>query len=137
MAAATRPDEVRIMRYIQPLTEEQRALLDKTMQDDPSFRARIRAHSLLLSAQGKMIKDIAQTYQVHRVTVSAWINTWEQHGAESLPDQPRSGRPCTLTAAEQALARQYLKEEPRALKAAVDRIAQKTAKHISISPRKR
>jgi hypothetical protein len=39
------------MRYIQPLTEEQRVLLNKTMQDDPSFRARSRAHSLLLSAQ--------------------------------------------------------------------------------------
>jgi transposase len=137
MADATRPDEVRIMRYIQPLTAEQRALLDKTMQDDPSFRARIRAHSLLLSAQGKLIKDIAQTYQVHRVTVSAWINKWEQHGAESLHDQPRSGRPCKLTAAEQELARQYLKDEPRALKAAVDRIAQKTEKHISISTLKR
>jgi transposase len=107
------------------------------MQDDPSFRARIRAHSLLLSAQGKLIKDIAQTYQVHRVTVSAWINKWEQHGAESLHDQPRSGRPCKLTAAEQELARQYLKDEPRALKAAVDRIAQKTEKHISISTLKR
>jgi len=103
------------------------------MQDDPSFRARIRAHSLLLSAHGTRIKDIAQTDQVHRVTVSAWINQWEQPGAESLHDQPRSGRPCKLTAAEQALARQYLKDEPRALKAAVERIAQKTEKHISIS----
>jgi transposase len=91
----------------------------------------------LLSAQSKTIKDMAQTYQVHRVTVSAWLHTWEQHGAESLHDQPRSGRPCTLTAAEQELARQYLKDEPRTLKAVVDHIAQKTAKHISISTRKR
>jgi len=137
MADATRPDEVRIMRYIQPLTEEQRVLLNKTMQDDPSFRARSRAHSLLLSAQGKTIKDIAKAYQVHRVTVSAWINKWEQHGAESLHDQPRSGRPCKLTAAEQALAHQYLKDEPRALKAVVDRLAQKTEKHLSLSTLKR
>ena len=92
------------MRYIQPLTEEQRVLLNKTMQDDPSFRARSRAQSLLLRAQGKTIKDLAQTYQVHRVTVAAWINKWEQHGAESLHDPPRSGRPCTLTAAEHDLA---------------------------------
>jgi transposase len=91
----------------------------------------------LLSAQGKTIKDIAQTYQVHRVTVAAWINKWEQHGAESLHDHPRSGRPCKLTAAEQELAQQYFKDEPRALKAAVDRIAQKTEKHISLSTLKR
>ena len=125
------------MRYIQPLTAEQRALLDKTMRDDPSFRARSRAHSLLLSAQGKTIKDIAQAYQVHRITVSAWINKWEQHGAESLHDQPRSGRPCKLTVAEQELAQHYLKDEPRALKAAADRIAHKTEKHISLSTLKR
>jgi transposase len=125
------------MRYIQPLTEEQRVVLNKTMQDDPSFRARSRAHSLLLSAQGQTIKDIAQAYQVHRVPVAAWINNWEQHGAESLHDQPRSGRPCKLTVAEQELAQQYFKDEPRTLKAAVDRIAQKTEKHISISTLKR
>ena len=100
------------MRYVQPLTDEQRALLEQTMQEDPSFRARSRAHSLLLSAARHDHQDIAQTYQVHRVTVSAWIKKWEQHGAESLHDQPRSGRPCTLTAAEQALAQQYLKDEP-------------------------
>ena len=125
------------MRYIQPLTEEQRVLLHKTMRDDPSFRARSRAHSLLLSAQGKTIKDIAQTYRVHRVTVSAWLHKWEQHGAASLHDQPRSGRPCKLTVAEQALAQHYLKDEPRTLKAAVDRIAHKSEKHISMSTLKR
>jgi transposase len=91
----------------------------------------------LLSAQGKTIKDIAQTDQVHRVTVSAWSHKWEQHGAESLHAQPRSGRPCKLTAAEQALARQYLKDEPRALKAVVDRLAQKPEQPLPISTLKR
>jgi transposase len=67
------------------------------MQEDPSFRARSRAHSLLLSAEGMTIKAIAKTYQVHRVTVSAWIQKWEQHGVQSLHDQPRSGRPSKLT----------------------------------------
>jgi len=36
------------------------------MKDETSFRARTRAHSLLLRAQGTTIKDIAKTYQVHR-----------------------------------------------------------------------
>src|SRR6266702_1120671 len=100
-----------IMRYVHPLTEEQRALLEHTMKDDASFRARTRAHSLLLSAQGTTIKDIAKTYQVHRVTVSAWMTHWEQHGAQSLHDQPRSGRPTILTPEEQDSALHYIKEE--------------------------
>ena len=104
VAYSIQRDEVLIMRYVQPLPEEQRALLDKTMQGDASFRARARAHSLVLSAQGMTIKDIAKTYQVHRGTVSAWIKTWARHGAQRLHAQPRSGRPSTLTPDEQALA---------------------------------
>ena len=125
------------MRYVQPLTPEQRALLDHTMKTDASFRARTRAHSLLLSAQGQTITDIAQTYQVHRVTVSSWITHWEALGVQGLYDQPRSGRPCKLNPDEQELAKQYLKEEPRSLKTVVDRLEKKTQKRISISALKR
>jgi hypothetical protein len=60
------------VRYVQPLTDGQRELLEQTMHEDPSFRARSRAHSLLLSAAGMTIKAIAKPSQVHRVTVSAW-----------------------------------------------------------------
>jgi len=137
VAYSTRPDEVMIVRYVQPLTPAQRDLLEKTMKEDASFRARTRAHSLLLSDQGATIQDIAETYQVHRVTVSVWITHWEQQGAQGLYDQPRSGRPSKLTPAEQALAKQYLKDEPRSLKGVLERLAQKTAKRISLSSLKR
>ena len=126
VAYSPRPDEVMIVRYVQPLTQEQRQLLETTMKDDPAFRARSRAHGLLLSAHGTTIKDIAKTYQVHRVTVSAWIKNWEQHGAQSLHDKPRSGRPSTLCLEERAIALQYLTEEPHALKRVMHRFADKT-----------
>jgi transposase len=107
------------------------------MKDDASFRARTRAHSLLLSAQGMTIKDIAKTYQVHRVTVSAWLTKWERQGVQSLHDHPRSGRPSTLTPDEQELAKQYLKDDPRSLKGVVERLATSTGKRCSISSLKR
>ena len=137
VASFLRPDEVMIVRYVQPLTDEQRALLENTMQEDTVFRARSRAHSLLLSAAGMPIQTIAKTYQVHRVTVSAWIKKWEQQGAQSLHDQPRSGRPPKLTPDEQELAKHYIKEDPRSLKQVVERLTQKTAKRLSISSLKR
>jgi transposase len=126
-----------IMRYVQPLTTEQRDLLEHTMKDDPSFRARTRAHSLLLSAQGTTIKDIAKTYQVHRVTVAAWITHWEHQGARSLHDQPRSGRPTLLTPEEQDIALAYIQEEPCSLKGVVERLATATDKRLSLSSLKR
>jgi transposase len=126
-----------IVRYVQPLTDEQRQLLEKTMQEDTAFRARSRAHSLLLSAAGTPIQVIANAYQVHRVPVSAWIKKWEHHGAQSLHDQPRSGRPSKLTPDEQELAQQYIKEEPRSLKGVVERLARQTEKRLSLSTLKR
>jgi transposase len=107
------------------------------MKDDASFRARSRAHSLFLSAQGTTIKDIAKTSQVHRVTVSAWIKHWEHHGAQSLHDKPRSGRPSTLSPEERALALQYIKEEPHCLKGVAERVAAQTDKRLSLSSLKR
>src|ERR1700757_2701977 len=46
VAYSPRPDEVILVRYVQPLTDEQRALLEKTMKEDTAFRARSGAHSL-------------------------------------------------------------------------------------------
>ena len=137
MADVIYPDEVIIVRYVHSLTDDQRELLEQTMKADTSFRARARAHSLLLSAQGATIKDIAKTSQVDRDTVSSWITTWEQQGAQSLHDKPRSGRPSQLTPDEQALAQQYIKEEPRALKGVGERFAIKTAKRLRIASLKR
>jgi transposase len=90
-----------------------------------------------LSDQGKTITDIATTYQVHRVTVSAWTTNWEALGVEGLHDQPRSGRPSKLNPEEQELAKQYLQEEPRCLKTVVDPLEKKTQKRISVSALKR
>ena len=107
------------------------------MKHDASPRARARAHGLLLSGQGVTIKEIAKIYQVDRDTVSTWIKHWEQQGEASLHDHPRSGRPPKLTPAEQELALVYMRDEPRSRKQVVDRLAQKTAKRLSISALKR
>jgi transposase len=83
------------------------------------------------------MKDIAKTSQVHRVTVSAWIKHWEQHGAQRLHAKPRSGRPSTLCLEERAIALHYLKEEPHALQRVRHRFAATTDKRLSLSSLKR
>jgi len=125
------------VRYVHLLTDEHCTILEKTIKNDTSPRARARAHSLLLSGQGATISEIAKIYHVDRDTVSTWITKWEQQGAAGLHDHPRSGRPPKLTPDEQALALTYIQEEPRSLKQVVERLAQKTAKRLSISALKR
>ena len=126
-----------IVRYVCPLTENQRHTLAEIMKHDARPRARVRAHGILLSSQGMRIKEIAKIYQVDRDTVATWIKKWEQSGIASLYDKPRSGRPPKLTPEEKDLARQYIKEDPRCLKHVVERLSQKTAKRLSISSLKR
>jgi len=126
-----------IVRYVCPLTEQQRERLASTIKNDASPRARIRAHGLLLSSEGITINAIAKIYHVDRDTVATWIKKWEKDGVESLYDKPRSGRPPKLTPEEKDLARQYILEEPRCLKQVVERLQQKTAKRLSLSSLKR
>jgi transposase len=125
------------VRYVRPLTEQQRMLLESTMKNDASPRARMRAHRLLLSSEGITIKAIAKIDHVDRDTVSTWIKQWDTQGDQRLPDQPRSGRPPTRNAAEKARAKKYIKDEPRSLKNVVERLAQNTAKRLSLSSLKR
>ena len=107
------------------------------MTHDAIPRARVRAQSLLLSAQGVKSNDIAHVYQVERDTVATWIKQWENAAMESLSDTPRSGSPPKLTPEEKDLARHYILEEPRSLKQVVERLHQKTAKRLSLSSLKR
>ena len=125
------------MRYVPPLIDTQRDLLEHTMTHDTSPRARARAQSLLRSAEGMTIKDITQLSQVDRDTVSTWIRTWEHEGPARLHDQPRSGRPPKLTPEEQPLALASIKADPRSLQQGVERFTRKTAKRLSISSLKR
>jgi len=126
-----------IVRYVRLLTESQRHTLAEIMKHEAIPRARVRAHGILLSSQGRKIKEIAKIYQVDSDTVAPWIKQWERHGVASLYDKPRSGRPRKLTPEEQDLARQYIKEEPRCLKQVRERLHQKTTKRLSISSLKR
>src|SRR5207245_10961803 len=104
------------VRYVRPLTEQQRALLESTMKNDASHRARMRAHGLLLSSEGITIKAIAKIYHVDRDTVSTWIKKWEKDGDKSLHDQTRSGRQTILKRNEKEIANPDNKAELRSTK---------------------
>jgi len=61
----------------------------------------LRIQGLLLSLEGKTTGVIAQTLRVHRSTVPLWIQNWNGHGVESLPEGHRCGRPAGLSRGQQ------------------------------------
>lgn len=119
------------MKYVSSVNKKQIKKLQDIMRNNSSFRVRTRAHAILLSARGFSIDDIVNIYQIHRDTVSSWIDLWEQSGLKSLADNPRSGRPAILTEDEQKIAIQLLKKYPRSVKKVIEKLAEETGKSVS------
>lgn len=126
------------MKYVSLLTKSQRARLQAVMDKAPSARARKRAHSILLSASGYTIEEIAEIYMIaKRDTVSSWIDAWEERHFDSLYDRPRSGRPHALNSQEQARAIELLKQSPRRIKRVIQKLREQFSKTVSTSTIKR
>jgi transposase len=126
------------MKYVSPLTKSQRARLQAVMDKSPSARARKRAHSILLSASGFPIEEIADIYMVaKRDTVSSWIDAWEERQFDGLFDRPRSGRPHALNPQEKTRAIEWLKQSPRQIKRVIQHVQEHSHKTVSTSTIKR
>lgn len=87
------------MRTIRLIPEE-KDRLEQIRKTDERYRVRDRAHALVLSSQGKKIKELALIFDVDRDTVSSWFDRWESGSYEGLADAPHTGRPTNLDADE-------------------------------------
>ncbi|MGP8337811.1 MAG: IS630 family transposase [Methanosarcinaceae archaeon] len=96
-----------------------------------SHSVRRRAHSILLSAEGFSIGEIARIYQIHRDTVADIFDRWEKEGIQGLYDAPKSGRPPKLSEDEANEAIKFLKQDPRSIKKALVITEETTGKEIS------
>lgn len=125
------------MKYVTPLSDAAIETLQQMHAHHPSRRARMRAHSLLLSHQHYTITQIAHVYQVDPRRVSAWMDRWQAWGLVGLYDRPRSGRPPIFTAEEQQKVSECLDDSPKDVKKIVEAMEQKTRKRVSTKTIKR
>ena len=119
------------MRFVPELSESGRKQLTALFKYHDSHSVRRRSHSILLSADGFTIDEIARIYQIHRDTVGTTFDKWKRDGIAGLFDDPRSGRPSKLSDDEADEAVKLLKEEPRSIKKALAATREKTGKEIS------
>jgi transposase len=125
------------VKFVAPLNDTEIQTLTDMHRFHPSRRARMRAHSILLSHQGFSMRRIAAVYQVSRYAVAEWMERWQSTGLVGLYDHPRPGRPPILTADEQHKVEQHLQEHPKDLKQVVHLLEQETNKRVSTKTIKR
>jgi len=121
-------------KFVTSLTDEQRHQLKAIMKSDAPHSKRKRAHAILLSLRGYSIDRIADIYEVDRDRVSQWLEWWAEFEFDGLGDEPRSGRPPKLAAAEQEQAIEIVREEPRSLKRAVSELEKRVKKKLVEKP---
>ena len=115
-------------KFVQDLTDEQKAELKAIMKSSAAHRKRMRAHAILLSARRYSVDQIAAIYEVDRDRVSQWLERWSEFQSDGLDDERRAGRPPKLTAAEQAQAVEIVKEEPRSTRRAGSEVGRRLKK---------
>ena len=124
-------------KFVSPLDTSQMAVLKELIKTDASARARMRAHSIVLSSKGYGLDDIAEILDLSRNTVSSWIDHWEESGVESLYDHARSGAPSKLTASDIEVVKNMISEHPHSPKIILATIVEQLHKTVSLSTLKR
>jgi transposase len=80
------------------LTDEERAQLEAWARRRSSAQALAqRSRIVLLAADGRKNVEIARELGVHRPMVTKWRNRFAELGLDGLVDEPRPGRPRTIT----------------------------------------
>lgn len=124
-------------KFVLKLNEDQIQQLKQLWQTGSSTRIRQRAHSILLSSKGYSIDEIVDILEVHRNSVSSWIQAWERAGISELSDKPRSGAPSQLKENDMKRLRQLVTEYPQSPKTILAKFAKATNKTISMSTLRR
>lgn len=116
-------------KFIKTLPETDYHKLVENYQTSNNFRIRNRSHAILLSFQKYPIDEIAKICQVHRTTVSIWIDNWNE--SKNLADGERSGRSPILTLEEQEKAVETAMKNPKFPHRQLGEIKRETGKEIS------
>jgi transposase len=83
------------------LSEEERAQLESWARRRTSAQALAqRSRVVLLAAEGLKNTEIAERLGLHRTMVSKWRARFAEHRLDGLTDEPRPGKPRTITDAQ-------------------------------------
>lgn len=81
------------MKFVENLNEKELNELTKLFKESDLHRIRMRAHAIILSSRKFSIEDLSIIFDVHRDTISRWINYWNKYRFKGLEDAPKTGRP--------------------------------------------
>lgn len=88
-------------KFVEKLTKEQKSSLKKGYQTGKSHIFRRKCQCILLSDEGKTVKELCDFFSVSQISIYNWLKEWESQGIEGLKLKPGRGRPPKLNLADQ------------------------------------
>lgn len=84
------------MRFIK-LSEVELVTLQEGHKNSSNFQFRNRCQCLVFSHQGRTVPELAQFFEVSKITIYGWFKRWEKDGIVGLMNQPGQGRKAILS----------------------------------------
>ena len=123
-------------KYIK-LTSEEIITLQQGRKNHTLHQFRDRCHCLLLSNEGKEVKEIAQILQVSTITIYNWFHRWEEKGIVGLLNQKGQGRKAILLQSERETIKEKVQANAQKLKQAGEELKKELNKEFSDKTLKR
>jgi len=117
-------------RYIK-LSNSEKELLRAGNKSGKKATYRQRCHYILLSAQGKSIDEIAEIYELNRVSITKWFDRYESQGLGGLHTAQGRGRPPIVridNISEVEKIEKWVKDSPQNLKPVLAKIKKELGK---------
>ncbi|HEY9297396.1 MAG TPA: helix-turn-helix domain-containing protein [Phormidium sp.] len=104
-------------KYIK-LKQEEIITLQEGHKNHPCYQVRNRCQCLLLSNQGKQVKELAAMFSVIPLTIYSWFYRWEEKGLVGLFNEKGRGRKPILLQAESEKIKTQVQAHAQQLKVA-------------------
>ncbi|MEO0968830.1 MAG: helix-turn-helix domain-containing protein [Cyanobacteria bacterium J06639_18] len=101
------------VRFIRGLSPETIKILERIHKESKYHQVRERALCIKLSYQRYEIKDLIQIFNVSRLTISNWLNSWDDQGLLGLYDKKGRGRKSKLNDEQKKQVKQWTKQNPK------------------------
>lgn len=119
------------------LTQEEQVTLQEGRKNHFSYQFRDRCQCLLLSNEGKEVKELAQILQVSTITIYNWFKRWAEKGLVGLLNAKGQGRKDILLASDGAKIKEKVQAHCQQLKVAREELKKELNKEFSDKTLKR
>lgn len=128
------------MRYVKPLSPAEKTTLQEGCRNSKKHHFRNRCQSILMSAEGYKVSEVAKLFKVRTRTIYTWFDRWESMGIVGLMIAEGRGIKAVLNSLEEpevSKIKEAIKANPQNLKQVCEQLSKTLGFKITVDMLKR